>query len=82
MLHYLPCVISFLFPVLTNLQHTDLITNTECTSLSDISDVVKCQSVKSPEVMSETAEVLRRYGFLEESKLLAGTQISNWFKDR
>ena len=75
-------VFSLLFsPVLTDLQHADLITDTECTSLSDISDVVECQSVKSSEVMTKTAEVLSRHGFLEESKLLTGTQISNWFTD-
>ena len=40
----------------------------------DISDVVDVQKAKSPEVMSKTAEVLKRHGFEKESKLLAGRQ--------
>ena len=42
-----------------------------------MSDVVTVQSGKSPEVMSKTAEVLRRHGLDEESTLLAGRQSSN-----
>ena len=42
-----------------------------------ISDVVRVQSGKSPEVMTKTVEVLRRHGFKKESRLLAGTQSSN-----
>ena len=61
-------------PVLVELQQADLITNEECKRLSDISDVVEVQKGKSPEVMSKTAEVLRRHGFEEESRLLAGRQ--------
>ena len=45
-----------------------------CQELSNISDVVRVQSGKSPEVMSKTAEVLRRHGFDEESNFLAGRQ--------
>ena len=41
---------------------------------SDVSDVVRVQSGKSPEVISTTAEVLRRHGCEEESTLLAGRQ--------
>ena len=40
----------------------------------DMSDVVDVQKGKSPEVMSKSAEVLRRHGFDEESRLLAGRQ--------
>ena len=66
---------SLLFPpVLAELQHTDLITSGESKGLSDISDVVEVQSGKSPEVMSETADVLQTHGFEEESTLLAGRQ--------
>ena len=81
---------SFLSPtVLIELQQADLITSEECKRLSvkhywsrfgisgaacDISDVVDVQKGKSPEVMSKTAEVLRRHGFQNESKLLAGRQ--------
>ena len=66
---------SLLFsPVLAELQHAGLITSGECKRMSDISDVVTVQRGKSPEVMSETADVLKRHGFEEESKLLAGRQ--------
>ena len=64
-------------PVLGELQQADLITNEECKMLQrryDISDVVDVQKGKSPEVMSRTAEVLRRHGFDEQSILLAGRQ--------
>ena len=40
----------------------------------DMSGVVDVQISKSSEVMSKTAEVLRRYGFEKESRLLAGRQ--------
>ena len=53
-------------------------TSEECKRLHvvwcDISDVVDVQKAKSPEVMSKTAEVLRRHGFEKESTLLAGRQ--------
>ena len=42
--------------------------------LSDISGVVRVQKGKSPEVMSKTAEVLRRHGLEKESNFLAGRQ--------
>ena len=66
---------SLLFPpVLAELQHADLITSGECKRMSDISDVVTFQRGKSPEVMSKTADVLKRHGFGSKSKLLAGRQ--------
>ena len=69
---------SLLFPpVLGDLQQADLITSEECKRLQvhyDISDVVDVQKGKSPEMMSKTAEVLRRHGFEKESRLLAGRQ--------
>ena len=40
----------------------------------DLSGVVKFQRGKSPEVKATTAAVLRRHGFEEESRLLAGRQ--------
>ena len=68
-------------PVGGELQQADLITSEECKRLQvqDIlcihdSDVVKVQKGKSPEVMSKTAEVLRRHGFERESTPLAGRQ--------
>ena len=66
-------------PVLAELQQADLITSEECKRLPEwygISDVVDVQKGKSPEVMCETAEVLRRHGFDEQSRLLAGRQSS------
>ena len=69
-------------PVLGELRQADLITSEECKRLPvrydwlryDISGVFRRQKGKSPEVMCETAEVLSRHGFDEESKLLAGRQ--------
>ena len=67
-------------PVLGELQQADLITREECKRLKvyvrqyDMRGVVDVQNGKSPEVMSKTAEVLRRHRFDEESKLLAGRQ--------
>ena len=69
-------------PVLGELRQADLITSKECNRLQvrykwwrdSIRKVVDVQKGKSPEVMSKTAEVLRRHGFEEESKLLAGRQ--------
>ena len=49
-----------------------MITSEECEELSSINGVVRVQRGKSPEVMSKTAEVLRRHGFEGESRLLAG----------
>ena len=69
--------VPLLSPVLVELQQADLITSEECKRLpvvSNISDVVDVQKGKSPEVMSKTAEVLRRHGFEKESTLLAGRQ--------
>ena len=42
-----------------------------------ISGVVRVQKGKSPEVMTKSAEVLRRHGFEKESRLLAGKQSNN-----
>ena len=72
-----PCPFSSLSPVLGELRQADLITSEECKRLQvrhNISDVVDVQKGKSPEVMSKSAEVLRRHGFERESRLLAGRQ--------
>ena len=61
-------------PVLADLRQADLITSKECEELSDISDVVRVQSGKSPEVMTKTTEVLGGHGFEEEPRHLTGTQ--------
>ena len=61
-------------PVLPDLVQADLITSEECRGLYDPSDVVAVQSGKSPEVLTKTADVLRRHGFEEESNLFAGEQ--------
>ena len=76
-------------PAVGDLQQADLITSEECKrrykwrsfgivwhywERYDISEVFDVQKDKSPEVMFKTAEVLRRHGFNEESRLLAGRQ--------
>ena len=61
-------------PALAELQHADLITSGECKRLSALTDVVTVQSGKSPEVLSKTANILKRHGFKELSRLLAGGQ--------
>ena len=60
--------------VLSELVQADLITSEECRGLYFPRDVVKIQSGKSPEVLTQTADVLRRHGFEKESKLLSGKQ--------
>ena len=60
--------------LLAELQQADLISSEDCKGLCDTSDLVGVQSVKSPEVQTKTADVLRRHGFEEESNLLAGKQ--------
>ena len=69
-----PCPLSPLSPVFAELQQADLITSKECGRLDDSSDVVIVQSVKSSEVQSKTADVLRRHGFEKESTHLSGKQ--------
>ena len=63
-------------PVFAELVQADLITSGEWEGLYiyEPSHVVAVQSDKSPEVQTKTADVLRRRGFEEESKLLAGKQ--------
>ena len=63
-------------PVLAELRQADLITSDECEKLRNINDVIRVQCVKSLEVVTKTADVLRRYGFDSESELLAGRQSS------
>ena len=69
-----PCLFSPLSPVLAELQQADLITSEECEGLSYPNHVVRVQSGKSPETLTKTANVLRKHGFAEESKLLAGNR--------
>ena len=67
-------------PVLAELQQADLVTSEECKrlhslqceELNDISSVAIVQSHKSPEVMLETAVVLRKHGFEKEYQWLEG----------
>ena len=61
-------------PVLAELVQAHLITSEERWQLYDPSDVVKVQRVKSPVVLTKTADVLLRHGFKKESKLLSGKQ--------
>ena len=61
-------------PVLAELQYTDMITNEECREVYDRGFVVGVQRVKSPEIQSKTADVLKKHGFEKESNFLAGKQ--------
>ena len=71
-----PCPLSpvLVQAVLAELKQADLITSEECKGLTGPSDVVIVQSGKSPKVQAKTADVLRRHGYDEESRLLAGKQ--------
>ena len=60
--------------VVAELVQANLITSEEREGLRYTSDVVEVQRVKSPEVLTETAEVLLRHGLKEESKLLSCKQ--------
>ena len=60
--------------IIAELKQDDLITSEESAKMHSITDVVTVQIGKSPEVLSKTAAVLQRYGFEEESRLLAGRQ--------
>ena len=60
--------------VVAELVQADLIISEECVGLRYIGNVVEVQRGKSPEVLTKTADVLRRHGFEEESKFLAGKQ--------
>ena len=73
-MHVLPAPSNLSPLVVAELVRADLITREECRGLYDPRDVVEVQKVKSPEVLTETAEVLLRHGFKEESNLLAGKQ--------
>ena len=59
-------------PVLAELQQAGLISSEECKMLDDPMYVVGVQSGKSSEVLTKTADVLRRQEFEEVSRLLAG----------
>ena len=59
--------------VLAELQQADLITSEECKKLRFLIDIVRIQRTKSPRVVTETASILRRNGYEDESKLLIGT---------
>ena len=61
-------------PVVAELHRADLVTNEECKELMYPSRVVRAQRAKSPEAQTETAEILVRHGFVEESNFLAGKQ--------
>ena len=72
-----PCPFSPLTPVLAKLVQANLITSKECRLLNHPRKVVEALSTKSPDVQAKTADVLRRQGFEEESKLLAGKQTQS-----
>ena len=59
-------------PVLAELQQAGLITSEESNGLMYPSRVVRVQRGKSPQVLTESANVFRTHGFVEESNFLAG----------
>lgn len=62
--------------VLAELQQANLSTYDECEVLSDPSDVVRVQRCKSPTVMAQTSEGLKRHGFESESRFLSDRQTN------
>ena len=60
--------------VLAMQQQAGLITSEECKGLVEPINVVRVHSGRSPEVVTKAANILKRHGFKEESKLLAGKQ--------
>ena len=67
----LPCPSHLSPPVFAELQQADVITPEECEEyMYDLKLMVKVQSGKSPEVLTKTADVLRRHGFEKDSNLL------------
>ena len=58
--------------VCPELVQAKLITVKECKPLNDLSELVGLQYSKSSEMMSETADILKSYGFEGECKLLKG----------
>ena len=68
----LPYLFYSVSAVTPELQNAKLITRKESKRLNDVSDLVGLQSSKSPEEMAKTADILRRYGFKGECKLLNG----------
>ena len=72
------CFLSSDSPVLAELQHTDMMTNEECRGVYNLGFVVGVQRVKSPEIQSKTADILRKHGFEKESNHLAGKQTQSF----
>ena len=58
--------------LLAVLQDAGLTTDDEKEILKDASDVVRVQRVKSSAVMALSADILNRFGFVEESQFLFG----------
>ena len=52
-------------------------TNEECQKLDYINRVVGVQSGKSPEMISQTSEILQKHGLEMASNLIAGEQGYN-----
>ena len=59
-------------PVVAELQQAGLMNSQECKMLDDPKSIVDVQSDKSSDVLSKTADVLRRHGFEVDSNLLSG----------
>lgn len=59
-------------PVLADLHNAGLVATDERERLSDISDVVRVQRGKSPAKVAKAADILKEYGFEEQSVFLSG----------
>lgn len=60
---------------LVDLQQAHLITSEERMRLRNACDVATFLSKKSPEVVSESADILRRHGYTGEASFISGTHL-------
>ena len=64
-------------PVLVEVQQANLVTAEECGKLQDCDDLAILLSGKSPDMVAQSTEILKKHGFVEESKFIAGKLIYN-----
>ena len=62
-------------PVLAEVQQAYLVTAEECKWLQDCDDLAILFSGKSPDMVAQSNEILKKHGFDEMSKFLAGKLI-------
>ena len=59
-------------PVLAEVQQANLVTAEECGRLRDCDDLAIALSGKSPDMVAQSNEILRKHGLEEKSKFLEG----------